>query len=77
MTQTLIALALIALWWGGPVAAVWLACCLWKRSKIRYHVGCTRSRVPVQTFRTRSAARKASMRLYRAHGRAFRITRTR
>lgn len=71
------ALALIALYWGGPVAVVALVGWALSRRNVRYHVGNPRAAVPVETFRTKSAARAASMRLYRAHGRCFRITRSR
>jgi hypothetical protein len=71
------AVALIALYWGGPVLAIALAVAAWKRSKTRYHVGSLRAGVPVQTYRTKAQARKASIELYREHGRAFRITATR
>lgn len=71
------ALLTIALTWGLPVLAGLLAYASWQRSKVRYHVGCTSKRVPVETYRTRSAAVRASMRLYREHGRAFRISKTR
>jgi hypothetical protein len=80
MTQTLEVLeglALIALYWIGPMAAAGIAYLAWKQSKIRYHVGNVRSNVPVETYRTKAAARRASMELYREHGMSFRITRTR
>lgn len=80
MTQTvqvLEALALIALYWGGPVLAVVLLAVARKRAQRRYHVGNPHSRVPVQTYRTRAQAVRASMDLYRQTGRAFRITQTR
>lgn len=77
MTQTLLALALIALYWGSPLAALGLVAWGYKRSQRRYHVGNPASRMPVQTFRTRSSAVRASMDLYRQTGRCFRITSTR
>lgn len=80
MTQILdiiAALALIALYWGTPIAALALAAWGYKRSQRRYHVGNPHSRMPVQTFRTRQAAVRASMEAYRQTGRAFRITSTR
>lgn len=69
-------IALVALYWGGPLAALALTFWLRKRSQVRYHVGNPRAGVAVQTFRTKAAARKASVALYKAHGRCFRITRT-
>jgi hypothetical protein len=77
LINTLAALGLIALYWGGPILALTLAYAGWKLSKIRYHVGNPAVRVPVQTFRSKTAARRASVQLYRAHGRAFQITTTR
>jgi hypothetical protein len=80
MTQMLIvleALALIALYWGGPIAALALAAWAWKRSQRRYHVGNPHSVLPAQTFRTRGAAVRASMEAYRQTGRAHRIVSTR
>jgi hypothetical protein len=77
--EVLEALALIALYWGLPTVAVALAVLAWRRSKIRYHVGTTSplaSGVRTQTYRTKAAARKASMELYRQHGVCFRISRT-
>lgn len=79
MTQILTvleALALIALNWGGPVIVLALVAWAWKRRTVRYHVGNPRAGVTVETFRTKAAARKASIELYKVHGRAFRITRT-
>jgi len=77
LATVLQALALIALYWGSAPAALALAYWVRKRSQVRYHVGNVHSRVPVQTFRSRRAAVRASLDLYRAHGRAFRITSTR
>lgn len=80
MTQILTiieALALIALYWGGPVAAVALVAWAWKRSQRRYHVGNPHSGLRARTFRTRQAAVRASMDAYRQTGRAHRITSTR
>lgn len=77
VTLVIQTIALITLYWGGPAAAVGLAFWLRKLSKRRYHVGNVHSRVPVQTFRTRRAAVRASLALYREHHRAFRITSTR
>lgn len=80
MTQILIileALAIMAITWGGPIVAVAVAFLLVRRSRTRYHVGNPKVGVPVETFRTKQAAREASMRLYKAHGRCFRITTTR
>lgn len=78
MTQILEALALIALTWGGPVAAVALAVLAWERRNVRYHVGSTRARgIRTETYRTKSAARRASIELYRRHGVCFRISKTR
>lgn len=80
MTQILTiieALALIALYWGGPVAAIALLVWARKRSQVRYHVGNVHSGLPVQSFRSRRAAVRASMERYRETGRCFRITSTR
>lgn len=81
MTQTLIhvaqALGVLALTYGLPTVGLLGAVAAWKRSKVRYHVGNPRVGVPVQTFRTKGAARKAAVELYRAHRKSFRITTTR
>lgn len=69
-------LLLIAATWGGPLLAGLLAMALWQRRNVRYHVGSTSKRVPVETYRTKAAAVRASVRLYREHGRAFRISKT-
>lgn len=71
------AVGLIILTWGSPVLALVLLAWARKRSKVRYHVGNPHAPVPAQTFRSRRAAVRASLVLYRAHGRAFRITTTR
>jgi hypothetical protein len=71
------ALGLIALYWGAAPAVLGILYWARKRSQVRYHVGNPKVGVAVETFRTKQAAREASMRLYREHGRCFRITRTR
>jgi len=79
MTQLITAIEailLIALYWGGPVAALAIAAALYKRSKRRYHVGNPHSPLPARTFRTKGQAVKASVDAYRATGRAHRITTT-
>jgi hypothetical protein len=68
---------LIALYWVLPMVIAGAAYAAYKRSKVRYHVGNPRVAVPVQTFRTKAAARKASMALYREYHRHFRISSTR
>lgn len=81
MTQTLIdtlaALALIALYWGGPLVLAALAFALRKRAQRRYHVGNPQVAAPVQTFRSRQAAVEASLDFYAEHGRCGKITATR
>jgi hypothetical protein len=81
MTQTVIdtlsALGLIALYFGGPVAALALVFYGRQRAQRRYHVGHPHSRVPVRTYRTRAAAVRGSVEFHRETGRCGRITVTR